>query len=269
MKSWFYRILGITMITVAVIGLLFSLIALVSLPRIKSEVTDSLTGNLKLASDTLDNSARGLQVADQSLQKSIESVTALQETITSTAQTLNATTPLVDTMAKLTRQDLPNTITTAQTSLAAAQDSAKIIDSVLRALSSIPFVPKDLYNPPVPLDKALGQVSASLDPMPAALATMEQSLTSSRDNLKTVQGDFTRMAANISDIKTSLQDALVVVDQYQTLAGEMQARVDRWEARLPGLIDLAAWVLAFVFLWIAVAQIGLFLQGWELFHREN
>lgn len=269
MRPWLYRTLGIALICVAMIGFLFSLVALVSLPRLKAGVTDSLMGNLKLASDTLDNSAQGLQVADQSLQKSIESVTALQDTITSTAQTINATTPMVDTMAKLARQDLPNTITTAQTSLAAAQDSAKIIDGVLRALSSIPFVPKDLYNPPVPLDQALGQVSASLDPMPAALSTMEKSLTTSRDNLNTVQGDFTRMAANISDIKTSLQDARVVVDQYSALAAEMQSRLSRWEARLPGLINLAAWVLAFVFLWIAIAQVGLFLQGWELFHRKN
>jgi len=266
MNSFIKRITGIILILAAVSGLLFSLAGLIGTWVLKPTVTGSLLSDVGTISDALSATSDGLQIASDSLSTSIDSVTALQYTVQATADTINTTTPMVETMATLARDDLPATITATQTSLLAAQESAKIIDGVLGALNNIPFISNNVYDPPVPLNVALADVSASLEGLPAALKTIDQSLETSGENLKSIQKDINLMAGNISTIKASLEDAQGVVDAYQGLVSDMQKRANHVEERLPGWITLLAVVMTFIFLWLGVAQIGLFLQGWDLLH---
>lgn len=267
MKHLFRRLVGTMMIIAAIGGLLFSLIGLGMVWYFKPAATETLLADLRLASDTLDTTADGLAIAWQSLNTSTASITALQNSLEATAETIDRTTPLVNTLVGLTRDDLPNAVSAAQTSLVSAQESARIIDSVLRALTSIPFVPDDLYSPPIPLHESLQQVAESMQGLPEAFDTIEESLLSAGNNLEVVQVDFRLMAADILEIQTSLEEAQSVVNDYQALVADMQMRVDRQIERLPGLLNLLAWVITFILAWTAVAQIGLLLQGWNLLQQ--
>lgn len=264
MNSSIKRITGIVLIIAAVGGLLFSLVGLVGTWTLKPTITSSLLSDVGTLSDALSATSDGLQIASDSLSTSIDSVTALQYTVQATADTIDTTTPMVETMAALAKDDLPATITATQTSLLAAQESAKIIDGVLGALNNIPFIPNNVYDPPVPLHVALADVSASLEGLPPALKTIDQSLETSGENLKSIHKNINLMADNIKTIKTSLEDAQGVVDAYQKLVSDMQKRTTHIEERLPGWITLLAVLMTFIFLWLFVAQIGLFLQGWDL-----
>jgi methyl-accepting chemotaxis protein len=151
----------------------------------------------------------------------------------------------------------------AQTSLASAQESAEIIDRILRVVARIPFVNLD-YNPPVPLHTALAEVSSSMDDLPGSFATMENSLENASSNLEVIQADIALMSTNVREIKTSLESARDVVKEYQAVVTELQSRTQGLETRLPTLIDLSAIVLTLFLAWMSVTQIGLFYQGWEL-----
>jgi len=255
------RVFGIVLIITAIFGLVFSIVGLVAVWRFKPPVTASLLESIQIAKSSLNTTAEGLAVAEESLNASIGSVTALQDTVDATAATLKDTTPMIATLQDLSRNDLPETLDSAQTSLQAAQESAKIIDSVLSALTSIPFVSPNIYNPPVPLHEALSQVSDSLIDLPEALSTIEESLNDTSANLEEMQADIELIAADIRGIQDSMEDAKTVVQDYQDLVDDLTVRAGRMEERIPRWVNTTAIMATFVLVWAAIAQIGLFYQG--------
>jgi methyl-accepting chemotaxis protein len=255
------RIIGIVLIITAIFGFVFSAVGLVAVWRFKPSLTASLLESLEIAKSSLNTTAEGLAVAEESLNASIGSVTALQDTVEATATTLKDTTPMIATLQDLTSKDLPQALDSAQTSLQAAQESAKIIDSVLSALTSIPFVSPNLYNPPVPLHEALSQVSDSLVDLPDALSTIEESLNDTSANLEEMQADIELIAADIRGIQDSMQDAKTVIQDYQDLVDDLTVRAGRMEQRIPRWMNTSAIIATFLLVWAGIAQIGLLYQG--------
>ncbi|MEJ2709092.1 MAG: hypothetical protein P8074_15875 [Anaerolineales bacterium] len=255
------RIIGIVLIVTAIFGFVFSAVGLVAVWRFKPSLTASLLESLEIAKSSLNTTAEGLAVAEESLNASIGSVTALQDTVEATATTLKDTTPMIATLQDLTSKDLPQALDSAQTSLQAAQESAKIIDSVLSALTSIPFVSPNLYNPPVPLHEALSQVSDSLVDLPDALSTIEESLNDTSANLEEMQADIELIAADIRGIQESMQDAKTVIQDYQDLVDDLIVRAGRMEQRIPRWMNTSAIIATFLLVWAGIAQIGLLYQG--------
>jgi hypothetical protein len=263
-KTVFARIIGVILSFTAIIGILFSIVALIALWTYRPNVSTFAKENILLFGETLDTTQAGLVLAASSLESSILSITTLEATVEATARSIDDTAPLIQTFVVLTREDLPNTLNSAQLSLVAAQDSAEIIDGLLSAVASIPFVPQDLYNPPVPLHVALGQVSESLENLPEALKTMENSLNLTSQNLEVIQADITMMAEDIHEINLSMVEAQTVMNDYQALVSDYQLRVDRMEQNIDQWIDMAYIILTFLLVLLGVTQLGLFTQGLAL-----
>ncbi|MBM4465663.1 MAG: hypothetical protein FJ014_08965 [Chloroflexi bacterium] len=264
MKLVLKRAVGFVLIGMAVAGMLLSLAGLVGVWRIKQPVMANLIAGLELTATTLATTAQGLDVVDQSLEAAAANVTALDATVLTLAKSISDTVPLVDSLATLTGKDLPTTVIATQTSLVTAQSSARIIDGVLRVVTSIPFFPGEPYNPSVPLHAALGEVSASLDGLSESFASMESSLEMTSDNLDLIEFEVNLVATEIRQINTSLEEAQKVASQYQALIARLQAQVEQIEAALPGWINLLAWVISIILVWVGVIQIGLLMQGLEL-----
>jgi tetratricopeptide (TPR) repeat protein len=220
--------------------------------------------NVHLLRDTLDTTQDGLVLAANSLESSIVSITTLETTVEATARSIDDTAPMIETFVILTREDLPNAVNSAQLSLVAAQDSAEIIDSVLSALAAIPFMPNDLYNPPVPLHVALGQVYESMENLPDALSTMEESLNLTSQNLEVIQADINLMAEDIHEINISMGEAQTVMSDYQKLVSDYQSRLERVDQNIDRWINMAYIILTFLFVLLGVTQIGLLTQGLAL-----
>ena len=258
------RVIGFLLVLAAVGGLLFSLYGLVTVWRLRPVALKNATSSIDLIQASLDTTSQGLTVASQSLDSAIASIRSLESAITVTSKTFEDTVPLFTTLTYLTSDELPKTVESAQTSLLAAQESAKIIDSVLRALVSIPFVNKDIYNPPVPLDQALGDVSKSMDGLPAALKTIGTSMEATSNNLELMRADMDQMASDIRGINTSLEDAQGVVDEYLSLVSDLGDRMQNIRPKVPGWLNSLAWFITLAFLWLGIAQFGLLLQGLQL-----
>ena len=264
MDAFLRRIIGFLLIVAALGGVIFSLYGLVSVWRLRPVALNNATSSLDLVQASLDTTNQGLTVADQSLNSTMASISALESAVKITSQTFEDSVPVIQTLTDLTANELPQTVVSAQTSLVAAQESAKIIDSVLRALVSIPFVNKDIYNPPVPLDVALGDVSKSLDGLPASLKSIGTSMEATSGNLEIMRADMDQMATTIHSINTSLEDAQGVIQQYQQLVSDLEKRLDNTRPKVPGWINSLAWVITLAFLWLGIAQFGLLLQGLQL-----
>jgi methyl-accepting chemotaxis protein len=258
------RIIGLLLIVAAIGGLIFSLYGLITVWRLRPVALKNATSSLDLVQASLDTTSQGLTVAGQSLDSTMASLGALESAVETTSRTFEDTVPIINTLTDLTSNELPKTIESAQTSLLAAQESAKIIDSVLRALVSIPFVNKDIYNPPVPLDQALGDVSKSLDGLPTSLKSIGSSMEATSDNLELMRADLDQMATTIRGISASLEDAHSVVDAYQQLVNDLGDRVKNVRPKVPGWLNSLAWFITLAFLWLGIAQFGLLLQGLQL-----
>jgi ABC-type transporter Mla subunit MlaD len=232
MKTTINRTFGLIVIIAAIAGLLFNIAGVVFVWKVKEDVTTSLVSTATSINTALGTTVQALDVAQTSLATSVESIQAMESTLNATAKTIETSSPMVDTLAGVMKEDLPETITSAQTSLASAQESARLIDSFLRALTKIPFVPDNLYDPPVPLDVALKSVSDSLQGLPKSFTTMGDSLNTTKGSLTTMQTDITQIASNVREINSSLENAQTVIDQYHLTVSDLQEQVNG-TARIP------------------------------------
>lgn len=253
----------------AIIGVLFSAWGLITVWRLQTPVAASLTETLDLLDATLLATADGLVIADDSLGQTSRAVNSLEDTVLATGRTLDDSTELVNTLVGFFGEELPETITATQTSLISAQASARVIDTTLRTLTNIPILPVPLYNPPVPLQDSLQEVTESLDPLQGTFESLESTLRSSRGNLILIEAEFDIIARQIEAINTSLSDSRSVVRDYQSVVGELQARVDSAQEGLPGWMRGLTWFTTFLFVWLAITQVGLFVQGLEMLGAFN
>lgn len=264
-KTW-NAFLGVILILAGAGGMIFSAAGIGSLWYFKPSIQAVITRDLTLLQETLTTTSEGLVLVSDSIETTAASVRALEETIGDTAGAIRATTPMIATLAIMTREELPRTLETAQTSLSSAQESAQIIDGFLSALSFLPGID---YDPEVPLNEALASVSASLDPLPTNLKTIETSLEATEDNLSVVQSDIELIAADMSQISASLEESQGVIEQYQATTTDLEQRVEQALERLPYQVRVAAWALTFALVWFFFTQLGLVLQGMAMINAPG
>jgi uncharacterized phage infection (PIP) family protein YhgE len=266
MKKFFNRITGFLLVLAAIIGLAFSLAGIAGIWVVKNQVTSGIVSGLDLIIDSLNSTGRGLTIIQESFSTMTPSITSVQDTLNTGANTIETAKPLLNSMETLLDKNLPDTIAAVQTSLDTAYDSAKIIDSVLRALT---IFNKDSYNPKVPLHEALAQISTNLGDFPQTFADMETSIADTANQADIIQADLKTMAANVSEIQTSLKDYEEQVANYQDSMKATKKQVNTIKALTPRIVDVAVWVLTIFLAWMAIAQLGLLTQGWELLHRPT
>ena len=264
MRSFLKKFIGGLLVIISILSLGYSVFLARQIWVMKQPVTDSLISGLALVSDTLDTTNQALTVVDQTLQTIQTNVTTLEWAMLIMAQSIHDTLPMMDTLVSLTGDLLPSTITSTVTSLNSAQASAKLIDSMLTAVTKIPFFPGGAYNPEVPLDVALAQVAANIDDLQPSLKALEESLTATEVNLQQIEIGTTAISQDVSSINQNLEDASQVLSDYQVEVNDLSGRINRLQQRLPGYIDSLVRILLFTIAWVAIAQLGLLVQGLDL-----
>ncbi len=267
MNKTLRHITGIVLVVLAAVSILLSLFFIVQVWRIKETATQGLISAFQLVDDTLIATSQGLEVAQSTMNSASSSALALQSALEGLTKTLDDSAPMIVTIEDLFSEDLPNTVRSTQESLASAQSSAEIIDNVLRYITAIPLI-SSRYEPETPLHVALGQISEDIDGLPDQFSELEQDLKKTRSNLIAVKADINQIASDIGIINQSLIEAQDVIRQYRTLIAEAQLGVINIISKIPGWMDILAWILTFVFLWLAITQFGLLLQGWEMVREE-
>ncbi|MHB8112033.1 MAG: hypothetical protein ACYDHA_01055 [Bellilinea sp.] len=267
MKPIFSRITGLVLIIAAVMGLGLSLAGLILLGGFSSRISANLLGALEYLDRALAISSDGLETAESSLQAADSALVSLVSTLDGVNESLQGMDPTLTALSTLLGKDLPGTIEATQDSLDSAQTSAKNIDNVLTSLSRIPFFGTLVYNPDVPLNETLGEISDSLNAIPRSLRDAKSGLDIADKNLTMITSDLGDIAQSTDQIGLSIADALLVIDEYQTLVADMQKRAKDFRQELPGQLRLATLAAALLLIWLAITQIGLLAQGAEFMAR--
>lgn len=259
------RLIGVLLILAAIGGLIFSIAALSIIWSAQGTMTTNLQTTIDLLVQTLETTTQGLVVTQQSLQNSVDLIGNLQSTVETTAKAINSTNPMVDEIGRLMSEELPDTIRSTQTALLTAQQSAATIDTVLRAMSGIPLIgPSIGYDPDVSLSDALGEVAQSLENLPNSFIGMQENLENTQSNLQTFEADLTVMAASVGQIQSSVAQYDQVIGGYQASLDQVIAQLEALSANLPNIVRMLSFGLTAFLVWMAIAQLGLFTQGWEL-----
>jgi len=268
--SFFRRFFGVLLIIAAIVGLLFSIVSLVVIWRVEPQATASLQNSLTLLGQTLETTAQGLEITQQTLKGAVGSIQALQGTVETTARTVQSSGPMLDMISNMVKEDLPQTISATQQSLQSAADSAKVIDTVLGTLSSIPFIGSSVgYTPEVPLYMSLEKVVDSIAELPNRLIEMGDSLAQTTGNLSSFESDLSLMASSIDTIETSVAQYEKVIGGYQAQIDSLNSQIMALSANLPSIMRTLALGLSVFLAWMAIAQIGLFAQGWEMVTQKD
>jgi peptidoglycan hydrolase CwlO-like protein len=181
---------------------------------------------------------------------------------------MQSTSRFMDSAGTFVGEDLINTITNTQTALNSAQSSAVVIDNILSTLSNIPLI-GITYNPPTPLNKALGEVSSSLDPVQSALKNFQTNLDNTQTNILNLNEQITTLTQKISTINSNLLQAQITIDNYRSQVESLKSSVARAKAKLPNWITIAAWILTSIIVWLVLIQIGILLQGIALLYSNR
>jgi methyl-accepting chemotaxis protein len=255
------RVIGVLLIPLAAVSAVVSILLVIQVWRLKEPATERLTTAVDSFAATLATADQTLTTAETALDTASATLITLSFSLDSLARTIENNQPLIDSLRNLVQDTLPDMVYSMQNSFNTAQESSRIIDTVLRAVTSIPFFPGEPYNPPVPLHESLAAVSESLDSLPQDFQTMENSLASTGGNLVYFNTQVDRVKENITEINESLDATRQVIVQYRAIVGPARTTLENLQEGLPQFITITVWVITFVFIWLAIFQVYLMVQG--------
>jgi uncharacterized phage infection (PIP) family protein YhgE len=151
-----------------------------------------------------------------------------------------------------------------QDSLAAAEEGAAVIEDVLRGLNAISGLTGLSYDPEVSLTDSFAGMNESLGTIPATLAELDDSLEGAQQNLDELQTALSQVATPLTESEVVLAEAQASVQAYSSTIEQLAEAVGDLRTVLPAWIRTAVLALCFLLVWLAVSQIGLLWQGWEM-----
>ena len=256
------RIIGVLLVIVAVVSLIFSLVVTYGMWSLRRPVAEAALAGLQLAGSTLQTTNDALATVEDALLNAETSVAAAQDTFQSLSQTISASGPLLGSLADFLGEGLPNTLRSTQSTVAAAAESARIVDTVLETLAAIPFI-NFTFAPQTPLSETLGNVAGSLRTLPDGLEGLGADLADTGGTLPGLARSLDEFGASISEVDESLSRAQEIIASYQSLIDRYQGLIRSLERLVPTLTSVVPALLTFVIFWLAVVQIAALGIGWR------
>ncbi len=262
------KALGITIICISTLGTILGIFFLFQVWHYRQPVIDSLRSGLDKSAAILQTTGEGLTVIDQVVKNVYTSTVYLDDATNALAQTMESTSQFMDSAGSFVGTDLINTITNTQAALNSAQASAVVIDNILTTMSKIPLI-GITYDPKTPLNKALGQVSSSLDPVQSSLMDFQTNLDDTNTSMQILKDQIATLDQKIITINNNLLEAQTTISSYRTQVDSLNLSVERVKSNLPSWINSLAWILSAIILWLLIIQVGIFLQGISLLSSND
>lgn len=260
-KKILRRIAGILIALIAGASLALTLIGMLKIWQLQVPVQQRILNDLAMISTTLETTDQGLIVIQQALENTNANINGLDETILEMAQAVHNTDPLLEALQSLIKENIPETITATQTSLKSAQKSAALIEGFLVAISKIPFFPGGPYEPEIPLNVALADISLDLELIRQPMKDISKSLDTNRQDIADLEAAMIQTTSDLEKIQTSIEDALKTLETYQQHSEEFQAELSAIKEKLPGWISTLAVGIIFIGCWLVILQILILVRG--------
>ncbi len=260
MSTGLRKIYAILIVCLTALGILLSLFFVFETWHFRPPVTRTLQNGLDQFSSMLQVSDDGLLVIDQVVKNVYTSTVYLDQATLAFSSTVGSVSQFMDSAGTFVGDNLLTTITNTQTALGSAQASASVIDNILSTLSHVPLI-GITYNPTVPLNTALGQVSSSLDPLQSTLKTFKSDLDSTRSNMQQFSSQITALNKNILSIQENLNKAQSTIDKYRTQIAAMRSWLADAKTNLPRWMTALALAITLFIALLIFVQIALMLQA--------
>lgn len=268
MSLLFSRLTGFILILGAILGLILSLSGLVLLWASQATITLQISETLDTLDQTVQASTEMLSVMDHSLEQAETNIGLIETAIAGVSLTIENTAGTANSVGTMVGEDFTQVITDTQTTLDSVASSAKLIDDTLRIISAIPFIGAR-YQPDVPLQTTIGQVSDNIGDLTPSLTTIQTDLLATAESLGQIRSGLDELSASLNDIETNVASARSVLGQYTVLVNDLSEDISRLETSLPRWLRIISWGLTLGLIWLVIAQIGLLLQGLAFLSRPE
>jgi hypothetical protein len=260
------RVLGTLLILVGALGMALSSLGVVYVWRAAEDVTLAADDTLVLVSDTLKDVSRSLDVASSTLVGAAIAAAGPYTTTLDVSHTLSSTRVTVYEMAGLVEDDVPQSIEASLVALEALEDTAAVIDRLLRALQQLGLGD---YDPEIPLDRAVVQAGAGVEPVPKSLRAMGAGLYETGRSLEQVQGGIALMGDHVLAIRENVVDAGAALSSHHSTLQRLDGRVGTARRNVDRPIQTVAWGATLLLIWIGLSQLAILRWGIGLWQRRR
>jgi len=258
------RILGLSLMIFSALGLAISLSGLLAVSMVSNQVGQSADEALTLTLASLDTTSQSLDLVHSALGEAQDALGVMETVVRGTDDSLQNTGALIGSLSDFLIGDLSPAISNSQHSLTAAEEGAAVIEEMLYSLNAISMLTGMTYDPDVSLTESFARINQSLDTMPESLTEVDENLNAVRESLNSVQTDFTDLITTLNESEAILVEAQTGVDDYSNLVQELSLKISDVQENLSTWIRTAILSLYFLLIWLAISQIGLLWQGWEM-----
>jgi hypothetical protein len=246
------------------LGLLISLLGLAAVWRFSGPVASGADEALEVTLSALTSTGQNLELASSALGEAQVALGVAETLVEETGSGLENTGELLGSMSHILLFDLPDVIEESQHSLSAATEAAAVIEDLLYGLNAISSLAGLRYDPDVSLTESFARMNESLDAIPETLSELDESLKASQENLDHMQLALADVSGPLDESAAVLAESQASVEAYSSIIAGLTLDVKNLQETLPNLIRIAVFALYFLLIWLAVSQIGLLWQGWEM-----
>lgn len=258
------RVLGASLMMFSALGLVISLLGLLAVCKVSGPFAQSADEALTLSLTALNTTSQSLDLVQSALGEAQGALGAVETVIQDVDEGLQNTAALTGSLSDALGGDLPQVILSSQHSLTAAEEGAAVIERMLYSLNAISALTGVTYDPDVSLTESFARLNQSLDDVPQTLAEVDESLNAVQDNLNSMQPSFTDLTGTLSESEAILAEMEASIDDYNGVIQELSLKIGGLQESLPNWIRITTFALYFLLIWLAVSQIGLLWQGWEM-----
>lgn len=250
------------------IGLLFSILGIISIWVIKPSIVNGAFSVTNIFLNVLTTTDDGLVILDSTLENATGDLAIIQTSFTNLDTTFESIALSLESSSNLIGDDLRLTVIDSQTAMESAASSAEIIDRTLSFIAAIPFVGGD-YQPEVPLHTSLTQVASSLGKIPASLDEIETSLDDTATGLLETKSSLSDLSDNINNLGKDLVNAQVVLANYRQIITKAQEKATNFSENFSSYLTWLFLVFTGILFSLGVAQANVVLQAYYDYKSEE
>jgi hypothetical protein len=258
------RVLGAGLFVFSALGLVISVLVLVAVCRLRDPVASGADEALEVVLSALTSTGQNLELASSALGEAQVALGVAETFVEESGSGLENTSALLESVSDILLADLPQVIEETQHSLSAAEEGAAVIEDVLYGLNAVSGLTGLAYDPEVSLTESFARMNESLDAIPDTLAELDESLKASQENLDNMQLALAEVSGPLDESGAVLAESQASVEAYRSIIEDLTLDVRHLQESLPNLMRFGVFALCFLLIWLAISQIGLLWQGWEM-----
>lgn len=247
-------------------------------------VSEGIDNGLVLTVETLETVSATLAQTQSALVSINTSLDTAAQTTANLSTTVADTVPLLEQVAVVVADQMPENIEAIQKSIPNIAAVATVVDDALTRLAAfeinqtipIPFNPIEIqydlgieYDPEVPFGDSMEQLGTSLEGLPEELRALRAELEVSAANLQTLSDDLNTASGDVEAINAELAKFIPLLDQYLVLVDQTIGGIEQMRGQLAANLEMIRLVGTVLFVALAFTQIAPLVVGWDLLTARN